>query len=429
MSALEVKRLTAPGMHFVGEIPGLALQVLPTGGRTWVLRVVVARRRRDIGLGGYPEVSLATARDKARDYREQIKKGIDPLAEARALKAAMRPAMTFRSAAMKYIEAHRTGWRNPKHAQQWENTLEQYAYPHIGAMNVADIQMADILAVLEQKVALQRSGRASATATPATLATVETARFWEARTETAVRLRQRMELVLDWSKGRGYRSGDNPAAWRGCLDTQLPKPGKVRKREHHTAMALDDMGDFMVAVRNCEGMAAKALEFAILCASRSGEVRQMTWSEVDLDAGVWTIPGERMKAGREHRVPLSKAALDLLEALPRLDGVDLVFPSPRGGAMSDMSLTAVLRRMGREEVPHGFRSTFRDWAAERTHYPSDMAEMALAHTISNAVEAAYRRGDQMEKRRQMMADWAAFCSTASPVKGKVIGIRSKASAA
>lgn len=405
LSALEVKRLTEPGLYFVGEVPGLALQVLPTGGRTWVLRTMIGTRRRDMGLGGYPEVSLADARAKAREARELIKSGIDPIEQQKAARSSLQAAtaaiLTFDEAAAKYIDAHRTGWRNPKHVQQWENTLFQYASPIIGTLSVADIRLLHVLQVLEQPV----DGK----------------RFWEARTETATRLRGRMELILDWCKGRGYRTGDNPAAWRGNLDAQLPKPGKIKKQTHHAAVALDDMGDFMRELRQREGIAARALEFVILTAARSGEVRGATWGEFDLGAGLWTVPGTRMKAGREHRVPLSAAAIKLLEALPRFEGANYVFPAPRGGALSDMTLTAVMRRMGREEVPHGFRSTFRDWVSERTAYPGEMAEMALAHTISDKVEAAYRRGDMMEKRRQMMAAWARFCA-APAIKAAVVGI-------
>lgn len=411
LSAIEVKRLTNPGYHFVGEVPGLALQVLPTGGRSWVLRTMVGTRRRDMGLGSYPEVSLADARTKARDARNSIREGIDPIAVSQAarsaLKAATATVMTFDQAAAKYITAHRAGWRNPKHILQWEATLSTYASPIIGALSVADIRLPHILAVLEQPI--------------------EGETLWKSRTETASRLRGRMEVILDWCKGRGYRSGDNPAAWKGNLDAQLPKPGKLKGDNHHAALSLDDMGAFMAELRQREGTAARALEFTILCASRSSEVFGMKWSEVDRAAGVWTIPGTRMKAGREHRVPLSKAALKVLDGLPvfedNKDGT--VFVAPRGGMLSNMAMTQIMRRMGREEVPHGFRSTFRDWASERTSYPSEMAEMALAHTISNKVEAAYRRGDMMEKRRSMMTAWAEFCYTVTP-KGVVIGIREKA---
>lgn len=413
LSALEVRRLTEPGLHAVGEVPGLALQVLPTGGRTWVLRTMVGTRRREMGLGGFPEVGLAEARERARAAREQIKSGVDPIAQAQAAKSALRAAVaaaiTFKDAAESYIGTHRSAWRNPKHAKQWESTLAAYAYPHIGALSVRDIALPHILAVLEQQVPIERNGSG------------KTGKLWEVRTETASRLRGRIESVLDWCKGRGYRTGDNPAAWKGCLDVQLPEPAKVARVVNHAAVSLDDMGAFMAALREREGIAARALEFTILCAARSGEVRGAVWSEFDLTARMWVIPGERMKAGKEHRVPLSAAAAELLEGLPRFDGVAFVFPAPRGGALSDMALTAVMRRMGRQEVPHGFRSTFRDWIAERTNYPGEMAEVALAHTIGNKVEAAYRRGDQLEKRRTMMEAWANFCGT-TVARTNVVGI-------
>lgn len=401
LSAIEVKRLSTPGLHFVGQVPGLALQVLPTGGRTWVLRSTVGARRRDMGLGGYPEISLADARLKARAAREQIRDGIDPIAQARATRSALRAAasaaLTFEQAASRYVTAHRPSWRNAKHAAQWEASLAQYVYPHIGQLNVADIGLPHILNVFEQAVPVDRRGKGS-----------EVGKFWEVRTETATRLRGRIEAILDWAKGRGHRSGDNPAAWKGNLDAQLARPERIKAVVHHRAMPIDAIGAFVAELRQRDGMAARALEFAILTAARSGEVRGMRWNEVE--STTWVIPATRMKAGREHRVPLSKAAMRILAQLPRFEGEDTVFPAARGGSMSDMSLTAVMRRMGRDEVPHGFRSTFRDWAAERTHFPNEMAELALAHTISNAVEASYRRGDMFEKRRTMMEAWATFCA-------------------
>jgi integrase len=339
-----------------------------------------------MGLGGFPEVPLAAAKTAAREAREMIRKGIDPI-EARkaaqsALKAASARMMTFKEAAEAYIAAHEDGWKNEKHRQQWANTLSTYAHPKIGALSVADIDLPHILEILEP--------------------------VWKTKTETAKRLRGRIEVVLDWATTRGYRQGLNPARWRGHLDKLLARPSRIAKPVHHDALPISDIGQFMVRLRNAEGMGAKALEFAILCAARSGEVRGATWSEIDLKAKVWTVSAERMKAGREHRVPLSQAAIDLLEGLPRMAGTDLIFPAPRGGALSDMTLSAVLRRMKVPAVPHGFRSTFRDWVSERTSYPGEMAEMALAHTISNKVEAAYRRGDLFDKRRRLMDDWAAF---------------------
>ncbi len=387
LGPLDVSRLTKPGLHFVGPVPGLGLQVLSSGARTWVLRATIGGKRRDMGLGGYPGVTLAGARLAARAARELMDAGKDPIderkAKASALRASKAKALTFEQAALAYIAAHEAGWRNAKHAQQWRNTLQTYAYPVIGALLVRDVELAHVLAILEP--------------------------VWKAKTETATRLRGRIEQILDWATARGYRDGLNPARWRGHLDKLLVRPSKVSRTEHHAALPVSEVSAFVERLRQSEGMGARALEFAILTAARSGEVRGATWSEVDLEAAVWTVPAERMKAGREHRVPLSPAAITLLSALPRMHGTNLVFPALRGGALSDMTLTAVLRRMDVAAVPHGFRSSFRDWASERTNYPRDAAEMALAHAIGDRVEAAYRRGDLFEKRRSMMADWARFC--------------------
>ncbi len=385
LQALTVSKLTAPGLHFVGGVQGLALQVIG-GSRAWVLRATIAGKRRDMGLGPYPEVTLAKAHAKASEAREMIRQGVDPIQRQQAAQSAMRAAvaeaLTFKDCAEKYIKAHRAGWKNAKHAQQWENTLAQHAYPVLGAVLVRDVKLPQVLAVLEP--------------------------IWTTTNETAVRVRGRMELVLDWATARGLREGTNPARWRGHLDKLLAKPSKVNNREHHTALPVADVGAFMVRLRAAEGMGARALEFAILTAARSGEVRGATWAELDTAAKVWTVPGARMKAGKEHRAPLSDAALALLAALPQGKPDEVVFKAPRGGMLSDMTLAAVLRRMEVPAVPHGFRSTFRDWASERSNYPRDVAEMALAHAIGDKVEAAYRRGDLFEKRRLMMADWAQF---------------------
>ena len=387
LGPLAVSKLTTPGLHFVGGVAGLALQVLPTGGRTWVLRATMGGRRRDMGLGGFPDLPLADARTAARKARELIRAGLDPIDEARAAISAKRASaakdLTFKLATAAYIAAHEASWRNAKHAQQWTNTLATYAEPTIGDLLVRDIELTHVLAILEP--------------------------IWTTKTETATRLRGRIEQILDWATARGHRQGLNPARWRGHLDKLLAKPSKVARVEHRAALPVEEVGAFMKALRSVDGIGARALEFAVLTAARSGEARGATWSEIDLKARVWTVPGSRMKAGREHRVPLSAQAIALLDAPRRIDGADLVFPAPRNGPLSDMTLTAVLRRMKVAAVPHGFRSTFRDWAAERTNYPRDAAEMALAHAIGDKVEAAYRRGDLFEKRRRMMADWATFC--------------------
>lgn len=405
LSALEVRNLTSPGLHFVGGVAGLALQVTATGARSWILRVQVGTKRRDMGLGGFPDVGLAQAREDARVARAKVRAGVDPIDEARAARSALIAAqlsmLTFQQAADAYIDAHKAGWKNEKHQKQWASTLQAYAFPKIGTVLVRDVELPQVLAVLEP--------------------------IWKTKTETASRLRGRIESVLDWATARGYREGLNPARWRGHLDKLLPRPSKVAKVEHHSALPVADVGAFMVQLRSQEGLGARALEFAILTAARSGEVRGATWKEIDLEAGAWTIPGERMKAGREHRVPLSADAVELLKTLPRHADTNLVFVGAKGGPLSDMTLSAVLRRMKAPCVPHGFRSTFRDWAAERTTYPNEMAEMALAHTISSKVEAAYRRGDLFEKRRRMMDDWAKFCATAE-AKGTVVPLRKKPAA-
>lgn len=405
LSALAVSRLTKPGFYSVGGVAGLALQVLPSGARTWILRATMAGgKRRDMGLGGYPDVPLKDAREAAREARRLLAQGVDPIEQRRAarsvLMASAAKVLTFQEAAEAYIAAHEPSWKNPKHRQQWTNTLKAYTYPAIGALSVADVELPHVLAILEP--------------------------IWAQKTETASRLRGRLELVLDWATARGYRSGLNPARWRGHLDKLLARPSRVSKVEHHSALPIDAMGGFMSRLRAADGLGAQALEFAILTAARSGEVRGATWAEIDLEAKAWTIPAGRMKAGREHRVPLSQAAVELLERLPHMAGTDLVFPAARGGALSDMTLSAVLRRMDVPAVPHGFRSTFRDWAGERTAYPHEMAEMALAHTVSDKTERAYRRGDLFEKRRRMMDDWAAFLAQSAPAGAEVVAIRGAA---
>lgn len=388
------------GMHSEGTVPGLYLQAT-TGGRSWVLRAKVGDRRREIGLGGFPAVSLARAREKARELRDQINAGRDPVQERQSARSAMKAAQaaqrTFRQCALAYIAAHEAGWRNAKHAQQWRNTLDQHAYPVIGDLYVRDIDLPHVMDVLRP--------------------------IWTTTNETASRLRGRIEAILDWATVHKYREGLNPARWKGHLDKLLPKPSKVAKVDHHKALPVGEVGAFMQRLRQTGGMGALALEFAILTAARSGEVRGATLAEIDRAAKVWTIPADRMKAGKEHRVPLSDAAMDVIDraaALPRLAGTDLLFPAPRGGQLSDMTLTAAMRRMEVDAVPHGFRSTFRDWVAERTSYPHDVAEMALAHAIGNKVEAAYRRGDLFEKRRRMMDDWAAFIARVEAPADNVI---------
>lgn len=422
LSALDVKRLAHPGgkrnaMFAVGGVPGLHLQITSKAGRSWVLRAKVGSKRRDFGLGGFPAVTLAQARDKAREMRLKIEKGTDPIEERKAAQAALETAqrrgLTFAEAVGKALANKLNAFKNPKHRQQWENTLAIYATPELGKMLVEDISTQDVLRVLQP--------------------------IWTTKTETASRLRSRIEAVLSWATVAGHRTGDNPARWAGNLKELLPAPSKITKEMHHPALALDDAPRWFMALQGRDGFGARALEFAALTATRSQEVRGATWDEINLDKALWIIPGERMKMGKEHRIPLPDNAIALLEALPRLKDNPLLFPAARGGKLSDMTLSATMKRMhtadltqggagffdrqsNRPAVPHGLRSTFRDWAAEMTSYPGDMAEVALAHKISNVVEASYRRGDMIEKRRRMMRDWSFFL-TEGTHESKVLEVR------
>ncbi|MEP6740156.1 MAG: integrase arm-type DNA-binding domain-containing protein [Caldimonas sp.] len=388
LSPLEVRRLTRPGRWSVGGTDGLALQVTPSGARSWVLRVAAGGRQREMGLGSFPSVTLADARNKARQHRALLKEGVDPIASRRAASSAAsaerQAQKTFAEVAAQYIAQHEKSWKSAKHQAQWAATLRTYAEPSIGKLLVRDIRSAHVIALLEP--------------------------IWTTKTETATRVRSRIELVLDYAAARGYREGLNPARWKGNLDAALPNASKVAPVRHHAAVEVREVVAFMKRLGLQDGVGARALEFSVLTAARSGEVRGATWSEVDLRAALWKIPGVRMKSGREHRVPLSRPAIRLLRALPgdRLPE-DYVFPGMRG-PLSDMSLTAVLRRMGVAATAHGFRSTFRDWVSEYTEHSGEVAEMALSHVIGDKVEAAYRRGDLLEKRVALMADWASFLS-------------------
>lgn len=423
LTPLEVGRLTTPGLHAVGGVAGLHLVVKGTGARSWILRATVGAKRRDIGMGGFPDVTLAQAREKAREARETIRAGADPILlrrEARsALIAAQAAAVTFDDAADSYIKSHEAGWRNLKHAAQWRSTLAEYASPIIGKMLVADITTAHVVRVLSP--------------------------IWTTKTETASRLRGRIEQILDWAKVRGYRSAENPARWRGHLDKLLPATSKVAKQGNHPALDWREVGAFWSALAGIEGIGAAALRFAILTAARSGEVRGATWKEIDLQAGIWTVPAARTKSGREHRVALSQAALDVLRELPRIEGTELVFPSPRGGELSDATLNAAIKRLheasakaggegwidrrqdNRVATAHGIaRSTFRTWAAEATAYPREIAEAALAHVIADKTEAAYQRGDALDRRRRMMDDWSRFLAAPSATAATVTPLRGAA---
>ncbi len=383
-----------PGRYFDGG--GLMLYVKPNGNRSWVFRYSYAGRRRDQGLGRWPDVSLAEAREKALEARRLLADGRDPIHERRTRERAV---PTFREAAEDYVKAHGPAWKSAKHRRQWKAALDRHADAVLGDLRVDEIRVDDVLRVLRP--------------------------IWEEKTETASRVRQRIEKILDWCAVLGLRSRENPARWRGCLEAILPAKGKVHKVKHFRALPWVEVPAFMQRLKTKQGPAARALEFAILTAARSGEVRGATWAEIDLRAKTWTVPAERMKSGRVHRVPLAPEAIELLESLPRLEGVPFLFPSPvKGGPLSDMALSKVCRDLGVDAVPHGFRSSFRTWCSETTNYPREVAEAALAHVVQNQVEAAYRRGDLFTKRRPLMAAWARFVTT-PPAAGEVVPIRSR----
>lgn len=388
LSGVVLARLIKPGLYSDGG--GLWLQVSSTNARSWVFRYAVRGKRHQMGLGSINTIDLAEARAKARTCRQLLLEGRDPLAERRASNAshALKEAkrITFDQCAAQYIEAHRGTWKNPKHVMQWENTLATYASPLIGALAVADVETDLVVRVLNP--------------------------IWRTKTETAVRLRGRIECILDWAATRKFRHGDNPARWRGHLENLLANPNKLAPVKNHPALPWREIVPFIGDLRRREGVAPRAIEFAILTACRSGEVRGAKWTEIDLAAKVWTISAERMKAGREHRVPLSTAAMTLLASIERSSA--FVFPGRDSETpLSDMSLTAVLRRMGRDDITvHGFRSTFRDWCAEYegNSFPREVCEHALAHRLPDRVEAAYQRGDLLEKRKRLMQAWADYCS-------------------
>lgn len=407
LTPIEISRLSHPGTGrnvkiSVGGVAGLMIQITPAGAKSWVLRTVVGERRREIGLGSFPTVSLAQARDRARRELDLIHEGIDPVEQRKAAKAALaaaqRRGLTFSAAVEKYIASGKLDkFRSRASAVAWKSTIDQYAKPAIGPMLVCDIEPADILRVLPP--------------------------IWGSSTQTASRLRGRIEAVLSWATVAGHRTGDNPARWVGNLDQLLGSPKKIAPPKHHPALALDDAAGWFAALKAREGTAARVLEFIALTACRSGEARGATWAEIDLDARLWTIPAARMKAGREHRAPLSEAAVALLRALPKREDCPLIFPSLRGKVIARDTLSGLMKaihagevaaggkgwldpRSGEVASPHGLRSTFRDWVSDRTDYPAEMAEMALAHTLTSAVEQAYRRGDMLDRRRAMAAAWS-----------------------
>lgn len=393
LSALRVKKLTEVGKH--ADSNGLTLQVASTKKgsikKSWSVRFRLHGRQRQIGIGTYPEVSLAEARDLTRDIRSKAQKGIDPIAERKAIEQKRREeeagGTTFRECAEKYIVNHEKGWANAKHRQQWRNTLAEYAYPVFGDTEVADIGIPEVMQVIEP--------------------------LWFTKTETASRLRGRIENILGWAIVHNHRPLPNPAVWRGQLEHLLPKRSRVQKVTHHPALDWREMPDFILQLKSREGVSARALEFTILTAARSGEVRYARWNEIELADALWVVPEYRMKMRREHRVPLSRQSLQLLaarksETNPADDDYIFYRDNPKK-AYSDAVYRALFGRMKRTGITaHGFRSSFRDWAGEATNHDRETTEVALAHQIGNAVERSYRRGDALEKRRSLMQDWADY---------------------
>lgn len=401
LSAVEVKRLTKPGTHAVGGVAGLALQVTASGARSWIFRYRFKTQRREMGLGPFPDVPLATARGYAREARAQIWQDIDPISARR--EAAM-SAMSFETATERYYTEKAVEFRSDLHRKQWLASLQRHVLPTMGSKPVSDIGLQDVLDALRP--------------------------IWMEKTETASKVRQRIERVLDFATVSGFRSGENPARWRGNLDMVLPAPTKVTGGRHYPALQLNDAAQWFDALSNRKGSSARALEFQALTAARTGAVRLATWDEIDLDSRMWIIqPGRQFSkippSSRPHRVPLTEYVVSLLQDLPREKDNPLVFWAPRGGALSDAALAAVMRKIHdanlrdngsgyidaqsrRPAVPHGLRSTFRTWVAERTQFDGDMAEIALAHKVGSKVQQAYDRSDQIEKRREMMEAWHTF---------------------
>ncbi|MBI1650111.1 tyrosine-type recombinase/integrase [Hyphomicrobium sulfonivorans] len=398
---MTVSKIKDSGRYADGH--GLYLQVSEWGTKSWIFRYMRNGRARHMGLGPLHTLSLAEARERARKARQALLDGIDPIDlrmdVQRAAKADAAKRTTFKDAAEKYIAAHKAGWKNTKHADQWEATLKLYAYPIIGGLTVADIGIGHITNVLEP--------------------------IWLAKTETASRVRGRVEAILDWATVRGHRTGDNPARWRGCLDKLLPAKTKVRRVKHMAAMPYADVASFIGELRDRPGFSGKALQFAIFTACRTGEVTGARWDEIDLTEQLWSIPGERTKSGRQHRVPLSKPAMTLLTNLPCVKNEPFIFPGGKEGAgLSNMAMLELLREMrGKGLTVHGFRSSFRDWCAEQTNFPREIAEAALAHVLKDKTEAAYQRGDLLEKRRKLMEAWSSYCTRPAATADNVRQLR------
>ena len=387
LTVLQVQHAKKPGMLADGD--GIYLQVTGAGARSWIFRFMLEGKPREMGLGSLKGVGLAAARAKAAQCRALLADGVDPIAARKGEQAARTVAdaraITFDESAEAYIKAHGATWRNPKHHSQWKTTLATYVSPVFGKLPVQAVDVSLVMKVLEP--------------------------IWTTKPETAARIRGRIESILNWAKARGYRSGENPAQWKGHLDNLLPARSKISGVKHHAALPYDETPQFMGALREQFGISGLALEFLILTAGRTGEILGAKWGEMDQAKKIWTVPASRMKGGREHRVPLSNEAMAILNKATRGEPEDFVFRGRNGGPLSNMALLMLLRRMGHENLTaHGFRSTFRDWAAERTNFQRDVAEAALAHVIGDKVEAAYRRGDMLDKRRRLMVAWADFAS-------------------
>jgi integrase len=397
-------KISKQGMHADGG--GLYLQVSRYDTKAWIYRYTLNGSEHRIGLGPFPLVSLKEARESAGQQSRLKLKGIDPLKHRRAhqeqkiLEA--ENTKTFEQCALEYIEAKKSGWRNAKHQSQWRNTLATYAYPIIGKLPVQSIDGVQVLKVLDP--------------------------IWHTKTETASRVRQRIEKVLEWATVRKYRQGENPAVWRGRLQTQLADPSKVRKVKHHPALPHGDIPELFDWLKTKDTLASKALAFTILTAARNGESRHASESEFDLSKPAWTIPEERMKAGREHTVPLSSQALFLLEEVKMFASDERIFPGmAKGKSISETAMRKLLAEFRKDLTIHGFRSTFRDWCAEETNYPRELAETALAHSNKDKVEAAYQRGDMFRKRLVLMQQWADYCTSGKRQEGQVVNIQAKAS--
>lgn len=387
LTVVKINKATKKGMFPDGR--GLYLQVSKSGSKSWIYRYEVKGKERSHGLGGYPAISLSDAREEADNCRKLRKQGIDPIEYKRKKDAENKlrdaKSITFKECALAYIDSHKIGWKNPKHEMYWRNTLETYAYPVIGDLSVQDVDTGLVLAVIEP--------------------------IWAAKTETASRVRQRIENIIDWAKARGYREGENPARWRGHLNTQLPERKKVQKVKHFPAMPYKDLPAYFCELRQVDTVAAKALTFTILTAARATEARECRWPEIDIKNKVWIVPPDRMKASKEHRIPLSD---EVIKILIEIEGYDSEFLFPgikRGQSISEATIRKLLRKTHDGLTVHGFRSSFRDWCAEMTSYPREVAERCLAHAIGNETEAAYQRGDLFVKKSKLMNAWSDYCST------------------